>query len=253
MEISVSALRSDKPSSILELMKYLLILSTLLFIPLAHAEASQPQGTRVSLSAEVSEEAVNDELVVYYRIAERGPNAKRLQQKVNGIASAIEARLRKEKVKHKTTGRRLSPVSNDGVFSTREWQMVQSGEISTQSLDAVSEWLGDIEASGAKLNRLQFTVSEAARKKIEERLRIAAISDFRTKAATIARGLSGKSFKIIQLNTGGSAPVMNYAVQESYSLKSSVSSAPRLSAGESRIRISVSGTIEVPFTSFPAR
>lgn len=221
-------------------------------MPLAHAGTEQPQGTLVSLSAETSEEVANDELVVYYRIAERGPNAKRLQQKVNGIAAAIEARLGKEKVKHKTTGRRLSPVSSDGVFTTREWEMVQSGEIRTGDLDAVSEWLGDIEASGAKLNRLQFQVSEAVRKKIEERLRLAAIADFRTKAATITKGLAGKSFKIIQLNTSSSAPVVPY-MRDSYSLKAEVSSAPRMSSGESKVQVSVSGSIEVPFTSFPAR
>jgi len=231
-------------------MKYLLIFSTLLFMPLAYAETGQPEGTRVSLSAEASEAAVNDELVVHYRIAERGGNAKMLRQKVNGIAAAIEARLKKEKVKHKTTSRRLSPVSNDGVFSTREWEMVQSGEIKTGELEAVSGWLGDIEATGAKLNHLQFKVSDTAYNKIEARLKLEAITAFRSKAATIAKGLSGKSFKIIQLNTSGSAPVMAYRQEKSYSM---MSSAPQMSAGESTIKVNVSGTIEVPFKNFPVQ
>ena len=232
-------------------MKYLLILSTLLFMPLAHAETNQPQGTLVSLSAEASEEAINDELIVHYRIAERGGNAKMLQQKVNAIAGKIEARLKSEKVKHKTTSRRLSPVSSDGVFSTREWEMVQSGEIMTGELEAVSGWLGDIEATGAKLNHLQFKVSDAVYEKIEERLKLEAIASFRTKAETIAKGLSGKNFRIIQLNTSGSAPVMAYRQEKSYSLMSS--SAPQMSAGESTIKVNVSGTIEVPFRNFPVR
>jgi len=227
-----------------------MILSILLFMPLAHAETTQPEDTRVSLSAEASEAAVNDELIVHYRIAERGGNAKMLRQKVNGIAAAIEARLKKEKVKHKTTSRRLSPVSNDGVFSTREWEMMQSGEISTNALEDVSNWLGDIEAKGAKLNQLQFKVSNAAYKKIEERLELEAIAAFRSKAAIIAKGLSGKSFKIIQLNTSGSAPVTAYRQEKSYSM---MSSAPQMSAGESTIKVNVSGTIEVPFKNFPVK
>lgn len=246
-------MRQADSYSILECMKYLLLISMILFMSLAHAGDSQPEGTRISLSAELSEEVANDELAVYYRISERGSSGKRLQQKVDGIAAAIEARLAAEKVKHKTTGRRLSPVSSDGVFTTREWEMVQSGEIVTGDLDAVAGWLGDIEASGARLNHLQFRVSQAARKKVEERLRLEAIADFRAKAATVAKGLTGKSFKIIQLNTSGSAPVVGYARQESYSLKSVASSAPQLTAGESRIQVSVSGTIEVPFTNFPVR
>jgi len=231
-------------------MKYLLILSTLLFIPLAHAATDQPDGTRVSLSAEASEAAVNDELVVYYRIAERGGNAKMLRQKVNGIAAAIELRLKKEKVKHKTTSRRLSPVSSDGVFSTREWEMAQSGEIRTNALDDVSGWLGDIEARGAKLNHLQFRISESVREKTEERLKLEAIASFREKAATIAKGLTAKSFKIVQMNTSGSVPVMAYKQERSYSM---MASAPQMSAGESTIKVNVSGTIEVPFKSFPVQ
>lgn len=219
-------------------------------MPLAHAETSQPEGTRVSLAAEASEAAVNDELVVHYRITERGGNARVLRQKVNAIAQKIEARLKSEKVKHKTTSRRLSPVSSDGVFSTREWEMLQSGEIKTGDLEAVSGWLGDIEATGAKLNHLQFKVSDTAHKRIEERLKLEAIASFRSKAATIAKGLSGKSFKIIQLNTSGSAPVMAYRQEKSYSM---ISSAPQLSAGESTIKVNVSGTIEVPFKSFPVK
>ena len=234
-------------------MKYLMILSTLLFLPLAHAETSPSEGTRVSLSAEASEAAVNDELIVHYRVAERGGNVKALRQKANATAAAIEARLKKEKVKHKTTSRRLSPVSKNGVFSTREWEMMQSGEIRTAELEAVSGWLADIEATGAKLNHLQFKVSDAAYKKIEARLKLEAIASFRSRAATIAKGLSGKSFKIIQLNTSGSAPVMAYKQERSYSLSSMVSQAPQLSAGESTIKVNVSGTIEVPFKSFPAQ
>jgi len=231
-------------------MKYLLILSTLFFMTPAYAETNQPEGTRVSLSAEASEAAVNDELVVYYRIAERGGNATMLRQKVNAIAAAIEARLKKEKVKHKTTSRRLSPVSNDGVFSTREWEMAQSGEIRTNALDDVSGWLGDIESKGAKLNHLQFGISESVRKKTEEQLKLEAIGSFREKAATIAKGLSAKSFKIIQMNTSGSAPVMAYQQERSYSM---MASAPQMSAGESKISVSVSGTIEVPFKNFPVQ
>jgi len=219
----------------------------------AYAETNQPEGTRVSLSAEASEAAVNDELVVHYRIAERGGSAKALQKKVNAIAGKIEKRLKSEKVKHKTTSRRLSPVSSDGVFTTREWEMVQSGEIKTGDLDAVSAWLGDIEATGAKLNHLRFKVSDAAYKKIEARLKLEAIAEFRAKAATIAKGLSGKSFKIIQLNTSGSAPTMVYKQSRSYALSSVMSEAPRMSAGESTIKVNVSGTIEVPFKSFPVK
>ena len=82
-------------------MKYLLILfSTLIFISTAYAETGQSEGTRVSLAAEASEEALNDELTVYYRVTEKGKIPEKLQQRVNGIIASIKARLKKVKVKH---------------------------------------------------------------------------------------------------------------------------------------------------------
>ena len=217
----------------------------------AHAAEKGVEGTRITLSATASEAVPNDEIVVSYRIEAKGANARQLQRQVNEIAAKVAERLKKEKVKHTTTNRTLSPVWDSGLFSTKQWEMTQSGSIETQDIDAVAGWLADIETDGAKLDGLQFQVSDAHRKEVEGRLRDQAIHDFRAKAARIASALAAKTFRIIDVNTSASGDVRPMQMRESYVAKS-ISSAPALTAGESRIEISVSGSIETPFRDFSA-
>jgi len=234
-------------------MKYLLLLSTLLFMPLAHAEDYKPEGTRASLFAEAYEDVANDEVVVTYRIQAKGNSAKQLRKTVDEIAAKVTERLKKEKVKHATTNRSLNPVWDSGFFSTKNWELVQTGRIQTQEIDAVPGWLADIEAAGVKLDGLQFQVSDKLRRKVEGRLRTEAIGDFRAKAVNIAEGLAARSFRIIDMRTdtsGMPGPRRRVAMQESYAPMVSKSAAPSLAGGESRIQITVSGTIETPFKDF---
>lgn len=234
-------------------MKYLLILSTLLFMPLAHAADAKPAGTLVSLSSEVSEDVANDEVVVSYRIQAKGNSARLLRQQVDAIAARVSDRLKKEKVKHATTNRSLQPVWESGFFSTKSWELVQSGRIKTQDIDAVPGWLADIETTGVKLSGLQFQVSEKLHKQVEDRLRTEAIKDFRAKAANIAAGLSAKSFRIINMQTHSSGAIRPMMMRANDSYISKGASAPSLAGGESRVQVNVSGSIEVPFTQFPIR
>ncbi len=243
--------------AILRAMKYLLILSTLFFMSLAHAGDYKPEGTRVSLSAEAYEEVANDEVVVSYRIEAKGDSAKLLRKKVDGIAAKVSERLKKEKVKHETTNRSLNPVWDSGVFTTKSWQLVQAGQIKTQDIDAVPGWMADIEAAGVKLNGLQFQVSDKLRKQIEDRLRTEAIRNFRAKAGNIAEGLTAKSFRIIDMQTNASGmpgPMRGVAMMEDgFSSVSKSRVAPSLAGGESRIQVNVSGVVEVPFKDFPVK
>ena len=247
-------LRVYRSRAILCAMKYLFILSILLFMPLAQAAEYKPDGSRVSLSAEVFENVPNDEVVVGYRIAAKGDSAKQLRQKVDDIAAKVTARLKKEKVKHATTNRSLNPVWDSGFFSTKSWELVQTGRVTTQDIDAVPGWLADIEAAGVKLDGLQFQVSDKLQRQVEDRLRTQAIRDFRAKAENIAKGVSAKSFRIIDMSTdsrGDFAPMMMRAKK----LEAFVSESPEpsLAGGESRIQITVTGMIEVPYKDFPVK
>jgi len=229
------------------------MLSMLLFTPvLAKAETDQPTGTRINLSATVEQSIANDEMLVQYRIQEKGGSADKLQQKVNRIAAKLEARLKSEKVKHKTTGRSLRPDWEKGVFNFQRWNASQSGQIVTRDLDSISNWLGDIEAMGVKLNNLSFRISSDKMRNIRDELRLQALKKLRAKAATLSRGVAAKSFRIIRIQTSaGQQPVYRERLMMTDSSMAKRISAPVVTAGESKSSLTVSGEIEVPFTDFP--
>ncbi|GAV20187.1 oxidative stress defense protein [Mariprofundus micogutta] len=237
-------------------MRYLIVLSLLFLSPsITQAETNQPTGTRINLSATAEQSVSNDEMIVYYRVEEKGSSAKQLRQKVNQITARLEARLKSEKVQHKTTGRSFRPHWEKGVFNFQRWNASQSGQIVTQDLDNISSWLGDIEAMGVKLNNLSFRVSSNKMRAVQNELRLQALKKFRTKAASLSKGIMAKSFRIIRVQTSGASqpryergPVMMADMAMAKS-----AAAPVVTAGESRSKVTVSGEIEVPFTNFPVQ
>jgi len=240
-------------------MRYLLILSLLILSPLyAQAEAMQPAGTRITISASAERELPNDEVVITFRVEQEGKDANAIRQQVNRITDLIHKRLQKEAaLKIKTTSRNMLPVwhypKNQPRIRTA-WRMSQSEEITSNNLETVSQWLETIEGEGAQLSNLQFRVSRQLSLHTEDALLLQAIKTFRSKAAALAKGLDARSFRIIHLNSSSQTPrPVLYRSEMAMMAKSADAAAPSLSAGEGVARITVNGEIEVPFTDFPLK
>ena len=239
-------------------MRYLLILSLFLFTPaLAQAESNLPAGTRINISATAETELPNDELVITFRVEKEGKNANEIRQHVNRVTAAIQKWMKSEKgVKIKTTNRNMQPVWHHPKNKPRirtSWRMTQTEQITSTNLDAVPNWLDAIETEGANLSNLQFKVSRNSSLETQAFLRLQAIKKFRAKAATMAKGVDAKSFRIIRLNTSSHMPqpIMYRAEMAMMAKAADASAPPVLSAGEGSVRVTVNGEIEVPFTDFP--
>ncbi len=189
---------------------YALMLALLFALPSARADDSVNDGTRINLSATAETTLPNDEAIISFRVERQGANAGKIRQQVNRITAAIKQRLEKEaNVRLTTTSRNLQPLWKYPKNAPRVrtgWNMVQTGQAVSADLAAVPTWLDAIEATGAHLSGLQFRLSRGATLKAREQLRLDAVSLFRKKAATIARGLSAESFRILRLNTNSNAP-----------------------------------------------
>ena len=233
----------------------------LLFIPIAiclfagQSFAADKEGTIVSLSASATFEVPNDEVVINFRVEERGKKLDALRQRVNQVSANIKKSLTKEKgVKLKTSSRSVNPIWKPNQYNrVRDgWSVVQTGTITSKNLDEVPRWLNVIEKAGAKLQGLSFRISDTLRRDTQESLRIQAIQQFRIKAETVSKALDAKSFYIQNLNTGNAySPQPMYRSERAMMSKSMVAdAAPALSSGDSRITVSVSGNIEVEKKKF---
>jgi len=241
-------------------MRYLFLLFSLCWMSpiLAQAGDALPTGTRINLNATAETQLANDEVVISFRVEKDGKDAGAVRQYVNRVSGAIQKRLQQEPgVKLKTLSRSMQPVwqypKNRQRIRTG-WRMTQTGQVVSSQLDAVPKWLDGIESAGANLSGLQFRISSKASKKAQDQLRLQAIASFRQKARLIAKGLSANSFRIIQLNSSSQAPrPVMYRGEMAMMAKSADAAPPSLSAGEGKISVSVSGTIQVPFTDFPVK
>ncbi len=231
-------------------MRFFILVSLCCGLALSAFAAEEPKGTQVSLSARAESWLANDELVVTFRVSAEGSNADKLRQRVNRKSEQIIKRLKREKLKVSTTGRRMEEVRDYKRRIRTGWRLIQTGRIVSGDLDAVAAWLGDIESMGAELQSIQYGVSRKARRKASNRLRLQAISGFRAKASLVAGALDASTFRIINLRT--SSPNLSRPAPYGAMAMSAEKVQPALSAGESHLVIEVSGSIEVPFRDFKA-
>jgi len=236
----------------------MMMLSLILWMP-AWAQAGDhlPTGTRINLSATVSSQLPNDELLITYRVEKEGVDAAKVRGYVNRVSKSVQQRLKQERgLALKTISRNMQPVWKYPKNSQRirtGWRMTQTGQIRTKRMDHVSDWLDAIEGAGAHLSGLNFRISDSASKQGQDALRLQAIASFRAKAAVIAHGLNAASFRIIRLNTSSASPRPLVYRGEMAMMAKAAADAPALSAGEGKLSVTVSGEIEVPFTDFPAQ
>ena len=218
--------------------------------------AKEVQGTVVSLAAEATLEVPNDEVVINFRVEERGKKLNALRKRVNQMSASIKKSLAKEKgVKLKTSSRRVNPIWKPNQYnSVRDsWVVVQTATITSKNLEDVPRWLDIIEHAGAKLQNLSFRISDTLRRNTQEQLRIQAIQQFRIKAATVSKALDATSFLIRHLNTGNAFTPPPVYRGEMAMMSKSRDAIPALSSGDSRITVNVNGDIVIDQVRFKVR
>lgn len=220
------------------------------------AVAGEPDGTLIQLAASANVMLPNDEAVVRYRIEASGRNETELRQQVNRISNAVHDRLKRETGLHlTTTGRRMEPVWHYDKVSSRQvrdgWHLLQTEELVTSDPDKVAGWVDTLEAVGARLDSLNFRVSAASAKKAERDLSRQAVADFRQQAGAMAKVLGASSYRVVHLQTSQHlpGPVMQPRLMGMAAVKAE--SMPDVRTGESRISVTVSGEILLPWKDFP--
>lgn len=203
---------------------------------LAHA------GATVALTADASRPAANDtvDAVVYAELSGRDPGelAARINQDMREAIGVVRAQ---PEIKVRTGQQSTYPVyGNDRRLDG--WRMRSELILSATDVGAMSALLGRLQQRKLVLGSLTQRPSPGVRQKVEEQATRDALAAFSQRAAVIADAL-GKTWKIKQLSVheqGGAMPVMHRAAV----MMADAAPAP-IEAGESTIRVSVSGEIEL--------
>lgn len=203
-----------------------------------------PRLPTVDLSAEASRDAPNDlaSATVYFEDTHSHPAE--LAQRVNrAIAEAFEQIRAYPDVKAASSGIRTWPVHSRDGRTIDAWRMRSDISLETTNVAALSELLGKLQ-TGLAIGGLSMQPAPETRNAVADLAAEDALRAFQARARAISDTL-GRDFRIrsLSVNYGGFMPPP-YPVMRS-AMMAEAASAPVLESGESRVSVTVTGTIEL--------
>lgn len=221
-------------------------LAIVLYALPALANEHQSRLPTVNLSAEASREAPNDlaTATVYFEDTHTQPAE--LAQRVNlAIAAAFEQIRAYPDIKANSSGIRTSPVYSRDGRSIDAWRMRADISLETTNTAALSELLGKLQ-TGMAIGGLSMQPSPETRNAAADLAAEEALRAFQARARAIADTL-GRDYRIhsLSVNYGGYMPPPFPMMRSEMMAAPAMASAPVLEAGESRVSVSVTGTIEL--------
>jgi predicted secreted protein len=227
-----------------------LILAVVLFALLgsACAESHQldPKGSRINLDARVSEEVDNDVMRATLFVEMEDADAGTLAEKVNQATNdALKTAKSFDGLRTRTSGYSTYPVTEKNKIV--RWRARSEISVEGEDFRRMADAIGKLQTI-MQLGAVNFSVSPAARARVEEALTQSAIADFLRKAQAATKGFKGPKFSVLEATIsaeGANMPPPRPLVMMKPA-SSSDAITPGFEAGSSRITVTVSGAILIP-------
>lgn len=214
-----------------------------LVLPTAWAEPAERDNV-VNLNVELVRPLANDTLNAVMYFEDNDANPSRLAERVNGRINAAMAQARAySMVKVSTSGVQTFPVYHDKTQKLIAWRTRVSLALESRDFAAAQNLIGVLQDKLA-IESIDFSVSSEARQKLENALIAEVLAAFGERARLVQQGLGAKSWKVVNISVNSNTP----RPQESYgrAMLMKADAAPmQLSAGESQLRLMVSGAIQL--------
>lgn len=202
---------------------------------------------RVDFQTEVSRVLANDLMRATLTIEANDKDPAALAKT---LTDAMNQGLAKAKL-YKTVKVSTGNQSNYPVYTRAQkiegWRGQASLELESTDFKAASALIAKLQ-SGLQLRNIDFTVAENTRRALEDTLTKEAIGAFRDKADLVTKSWGAKRYELVQMNIGSTGndyrpPMMMRAM----AMKVESDSMPpqEMAGGESRVRITVNGSIEL--------
>lgn len=225
-----------------------LTISVLTYLTMSSAQANQENwhGNKVHFSITETQNVANDSIsVTFTRIAE-GTSPQEVAQDINlQMQAAVRALKAYPDIITQTTQYNIHPVYKKSVIS--HWRGQQSLVITLENKPGLVKILSNVQPYLA-YKSMRFGVSDDLKREIMAKLTDRAIMTFRAQANRIAQGFMAPSYKIIETRINMpnyEQPQPHYARSEMM-MTSADMVTPTVKAGESKIKVTISGTILLP-------
>lgn len=216
---------------------------------MAHAQMLPEPRQVVQLSASAQREAVQDWLTVVLAARHQANDAATVQNQLkvsleNALAQA-RASAQAGAVEVSSGGFTVQPrYGRDGQIAG--WQ--GSAELLLQGRDVakVSALAGRI--PGMTIAQMSFSLSREASRKLEDDVRLEAINQFKTNAASVAKGFGFSGYELREVSvSSGDMPVMQPRLRVAAMADMAAASAAPVPVepGKSTVQVTVSGSVQL--------
>ena len=213
--------------------------------PYVLAADPDPRYNLVRLSAERVEKVSNDTMHVQLNSYGENRDAALLAKQINAdMAWALDQVKLYKAVKAKTGSYQTWPVQRDKIL-IKGWRGQQTLELESTDIESLSQLAGELQEK-LKINSMRFTVSDEQREAAENRLIDQALDAFKERARIIRVNLKTSGYSLVEMNVGTSTsqpPIIRH--QARMMSADMAESSVAVEGGESDIRVTVSGTIEL--------
>ena len=211
----------------------------------AQTSPTDVRGTKVNLDARASADVDNNVMRASLFVEMEDSDATRLADKVNRATNdALKLARGFTGLRAKTAAYTTYPVIEKEKIA--RWRSRSEILVEGEDFRRMAEAIGKLQAI-MRLGAVDFSVSPAARAKVEEALTQTAIAEFLRKAELVAKGFKGTGFNVLEASVsadGGFLPPRPM-MMKSMAAAEAVA-APDLQGGTSRVTVSVNGSILIP-------
>ncbi|MGI9538053.1 MAG: SIMPL domain-containing protein, partial [Desulfocapsaceae bacterium] len=228
-------------------MKTIVVFITAVVITISSiAFADEPvQFNIVNLRVEQSREVVNDVMVVIMQAAAQKNSSSEAAQSVNEIMGWADTIIASDqKVKHKTLNYQTRPIYQNKTVTG--WTASQQLQLQSHDTEALTKMAGSLQQQ-LQIVSMRFKVSPERRSGELETLIVEALEAFSTKAELVTRTMKAKDYRLVNVSIDENGAPMPYRGMVQAEAMASRAAAPSVEAGESKIQVSVAGSIQLVF------
>ncbi|GAA5558418.1 hypothetical protein Asch01_03174 [Acinetobacter schindleri] len=201
----------------------------------------------VNLSAEASRDISNDLMHANLYVEKSNKQPAELAAQINQLMKqAINAAKKYPSVKIETGSQHTYPVYDNDNRKLREWRARAQVRIESTDFKAASQLIAELQQN-FQTESINFTVSEAKRKKVENELMLEASKNFQQRAQSLAQAWNKAGYQLVNMNintnNSGYPPVPRMAMAKSAYAEAAIPD-QEMAAGESKMTVSANGSIQ---------
>lgn len=232
-------------------MRYLtlssLILASTLTTPAFAQQNEQLNYNLVNIQAEAARKVSNDEMHAVLYIEKSNKQPAELAVQITQLMNQAMASAKKyPQVKVETGSQTTYPIYDNDSRKLKEWRGRAEIQIESTDFKAASQLVSELQQN-FQTQSINFSVSDAQRKKVENELMVEASKNFQQRAQTLSQAWNKSGYNLVNLNlnTNNSypQPIMMRASMAKFS-GAEAADAQDVAAGESKITVNANGTIQ---------